>query len=63
MQEKFTRTYCKSHGISCRISKDGKLSTWSPIVAKYTEVCRNIYTMTENEIRVAIEQHIAIFLH
>lgn len=61
--DKFVRAYCKAHGISCRISKDGKLSTWSPITAKYGEVCRNIYEMSENDVRIAIERHIAIFLH
>lgn len=61
--EQFARAYCKAHGIKCRIARDGKLSTWSPITAGYSEVCRNINEMTENEVRLAIERHVAIFLH
>lgn len=59
----FTREYCKSHGIKYRITKEGKLSAWSPITTHYSEVCRNIFYMTTNSIRIAIEQHVAVFLH
>lgn len=61
--EKFTREYCKAHGIKCRILKSGELQTYSPITRHYVGGFCNINGKTENEIRVAIERHIAIFLH
>lgn len=59
--EKYTRTYCKTHGISYRLKKDGFLYTWSPITRSYTGIF-NINNHTTNEIRIAIENHISIFL-
>lgn len=67
-QEKFTRAYCKEHGIRCRILKNGELQTYSPITGHFVgrhfvgNFC-NITGKTNNEIRVAIERHVAIFLH
>jgi hypothetical protein len=59
--EKYTRTYCKTHGIRYQLKKDGFLYTWSPITRSYTKFF-NINNHTTNEIRIAIENHIAIFL-
>ena len=65
-QEKFAREYCKAHGIKCRIQNHSdrkELRTWSPITAGYSTAVFDILTKTTNEIRVSIEQHIAVFLH
>jgi hypothetical protein len=59
--EKYTRTYCKTHGIRYQLKKDGFLYTWSPITRSYTSIFY-INNHTTNEIRIAIENHIAIFL-
>lgn len=62
-QEKFARAYCKEHGIRCRILKNGELQTYSPITGHFVGNFCNITGKTNNEIRVAIERHVAIFLH
>ena len=65
-QERYAREYCKAHGIKCRIMNHSgrkELRTWSPITAGYSTVMFDILQKTTNEIRVAIEQHVAVFLH
>lgn len=60
--ERYAREYCRAHGIRYKITADGTLKTYSPITRSYADVI-NINGRTENEVRLAIERHIAIFLH
>ena len=60
-QEEYTRTYCKEHGIRYKITGPytDQLFIYSPYIKHYMQVCFSIYNLTNNQIRIAIENHIA----
>jgi hypothetical protein len=62
--EKYTRDYCKSHNIRYRLKSMGldyQLYLFNPILKKYQYVIFCIANLSENQIRIAIENHVATY--
>lgn len=60
--EKFTRDYCRTHGIRYRLKAMGldyQLYLFNPTIRKYQYVAFCIANLSENQIRNAIENFIA----
>lgn len=60
--EKFTRDYCRTHGIRYRLKAMGldyQLYLFNPAIRKYQYVAFCIAGLSENQIRNAIENFIA----
>ena len=62
--EKYTRDYCRKHGIRYRlkpIGLDYQLYLFNPCMKKYQYVAYCIANLTTEQIRIAIENHLAIY--
>ena len=61
---KYTRDYCKAHKIryQIRFRHSNQLYIYSPITRHYMYVCYELLNLTPEQIRQAIENHVANYL-